>query len=164
MARRSAPLTRPLSLSPPAPSEKFWNFWYFFCFFLFFIIFILLLKKYKIERGFYQGGETDVRVDSVCPCLQICTNCYSLEYTIRLMNVLIIRHNLNCSLHLGVKDKYRIYIKQDSTNGRLLYYVLLLLLISILPCSTNWGPIKNKINTLPHFPPATQWRGGGGNA
>lgn len=46
--------------------------------------------------------------------LQICTNCYSLEDTIRLMNVLIIRQNLNCSLHLDGKDKYRIYIKQDS--------------------------------------------------
>nr|YP_010218585.1 LAGLIDADG endonuclease [Morchella brunnea]UBU98350.1 LAGLIDADG endonuclease [Morchella brunnea] len=89
-------------------------------------------------------GETDVWVDSVCPCLQICTNCYSLEYTIRLMNVLIIRHNLNCSLHLDVKDKYRIYIKQDSTKARLLYYELLLLLISTLPCSTNRVLIKTK--------------------
>jgi hypothetical protein len=60
------------------------------------------------------------------------------------MNVLIIRHNLNCSLHLDVKDKYRIYIKQDSTKARLLYYELLLLLISTLPCSTNWALLKTK--------------------
>jgi hypothetical protein len=30
------------------------------------------------------------------------------------MNVLIIRYNLNCSLHLDGKDQYRIYIKQVS--------------------------------------------------
>jgi hypothetical protein len=50
--------------------------------------------------------------------LQICTNCYSAQDTIRLMNVLIILpprlYNLDCSLHLDGKDQYRIYIKEVS--------------------------------------------------
>lgn len=49
--------------------------------------------------------------------LTICTNNYLLKDVVRLMNVLIIRYNLKCTLHLhkqNNKNGYEIYIKQQS--------------------------------------------------
>jgi len=45
--------------------------------------------------------------------LIICTDSYSLEDVVRLINVLIIKFTLECSLH-SHKNKYRIYIRQGS--------------------------------------------------
>jgi len=53
------------------------------------------------------------------------------------MNVLIIRYNLNCSLHLDGKDQYRIYIKQVSMP-LLLAKPLFRVSGATLPCYTNW--------------------------
>ena len=45
--------------------------------------------------------------------LIICTDCYSTRETIKLMNVLIIRYGLNCTLHKK-NSSYRIHISQKS--------------------------------------------------
>jgi len=49
--------------------------------------------------------------------LTICTNNYSLEDVVRLMNVLMIRYRLECTLHLHRqknKNGYEIYIRLRS--------------------------------------------------
>jgi hypothetical protein len=44
--------------------------------------------------------------------LILCTDSYSIQDVVRLMNVLIIRYNLDCSLHTNkAKKQYRLYIK-----------------------------------------------------
>lgn len=45
--------------------------------------------------------------------LILCTDSYTLEDVVRLINVLIIRYNLECSLRRA-SNKYRIYIKKRS--------------------------------------------------
>ena len=42
--------------------------------------------------------------------LGLATDSYTIQDTVRLMNVLIIRYNLKCSLHTRKKDQHRIYI------------------------------------------------------
>lgn len=49
--------------------------------------------------------------------LKICTNCYSVQYVVRLINVLMIRYRLDCTIHLKRQNKkieYLIYIRQGS--------------------------------------------------
>jgi len=49
--------------------------------------------------------------------LILCTNSYSLEDVVRLMNVIMIRYRLDCTLHLkrqNNKISYMIYIRQSS--------------------------------------------------
>jgi len=49
--------------------------------------------------------------------MAICTNCYSIQDVVRLMNVLMIRYRLECTIHLKrrhQKVEYMIYIRQDS--------------------------------------------------
>jgi hypothetical protein len=46
--------------------------------------------------------------------LQLCTDSYTLPDVIRLMNVLIIRYRLECTLQYSTKRQPRIYIKQVS--------------------------------------------------
>jgi hypothetical protein len=46
--------------------------------------------------------------------LIICTDSYSIEDTIRLINVLIIKYRLECTLRVPRKNQYRIYIRQSS--------------------------------------------------
>jgi len=46
--------------------------------------------------------------------LEICTDCYSVKDVVRLMNVLIIRYNLECTLHYHRPTQPRIYIRQRS--------------------------------------------------
>jgi hypothetical protein len=49
--------------------------------------------------------------------LILCTNSYTIQDVVRLMNVLIIRHRLECSLRLhrqNNKNGYEIYIRQRS--------------------------------------------------
>ena len=50
--------------------------------------------------------------------LEICTNSYSLEDVVRLMNVLMIRYRFKCNLRLkkrqNNKIEYMIYISQSS--------------------------------------------------
>lgn len=48
--------------------------------------------------------------------LIICTDSYKIEDTIRLMNVLIIKYGLECSLRAHRKNQYRIYIRQASMS------------------------------------------------
>jgi hypothetical protein len=48
--------------------------------------------------------------------LLICTDSYKIEDTIRLMNVLIIKYGLECTLRAHRKNQYRIYIRQDSMS------------------------------------------------
>lgn len=45
--------------------------------------------------------------------LSICTESYSIKDNLRLLNVLIIRYNLYCTLHKR-NDNYRIYIQKNS--------------------------------------------------
>jgi hypothetical protein len=45
----------------------------------------------------------------------LCTDSYSLQDILRLMNVLMIRYRLNCTLRKGhTPTNYRIYIKKSS--------------------------------------------------
>ena len=46
--------------------------------------------------------------------LLICTDSYSIKDTVRLLNVLIIRYELECTLRISKKNQYRIYIRQNS--------------------------------------------------
>jgi hypothetical protein len=46
--------------------------------------------------------------------LTLCTDSFSLVDIVRIMNVLVIRYDLKCSLHLKIKNQYRIYIFQHS--------------------------------------------------
>lgn len=49
--------------------------------------------------------------------LTICTDCFTLYDIVRLMNVLVIRYGLNCSLHTKKREVgvyYRINIKSGS--------------------------------------------------
>jgi len=46
--------------------------------------------------------------------LQLCTDSYSLPDVVRLMNVLIIRYELVCTLHKKREGQYRIYISSKS--------------------------------------------------
>jgi hypothetical protein len=48
--------------------------------------------------------------------LILCTDSYSIEDTIRLINVLIIRYRLDCTLRARRKNLYRIYIRQNSMS------------------------------------------------
>lgn len=45
--------------------------------------------------------------------LILCTDCYTNEEIVRLMNVLIIKYNIKCSMHKYSKY-YRIYISAKS--------------------------------------------------
>ena len=51
-----------------------------------------------------------------CGVLIICSDSYSIEDTIRLINVLIIKYRLECTLRAHRKNQYRIYIKQTSMS------------------------------------------------
>ena len=46
--------------------------------------------------------------------LEICTDSYSLQDTLKLLNVLIIRYQLNCTLHKKRAGQYRLYISSKS--------------------------------------------------
>ena len=46
--------------------------------------------------------------------LILCSDSYSIEDTIRLINVLIIKFRLECTLRAQRKNQYRIYIQQGS--------------------------------------------------
>ncbi|RPB17847.1 hypothetical protein L211DRAFT_895072, partial [Terfezia boudieri ATCC MYA-4762] len=44
-----------------------------------------------------------------------CTDSYSIQDVVRLMNVLIIRYGLKCTLHRS-NENYRIYISRNSVG------------------------------------------------
>jgi len=46
--------------------------------------------------------------------LILCTDSYSVVDTVRLMNVLIIKFRLECTIRAHRKNQYRIYIRQNS--------------------------------------------------
>lgn len=46
--------------------------------------------------------------------LQLCTDSFSLVGVVRLMNVLIVRYGLDCTLHKKRENQYRIYIASKS--------------------------------------------------
>lgn len=46
--------------------------------------------------------------------LILCTDSYSIQDVLRLINVLIIRYDLKCSIHNPKKGHYRIYISKKS--------------------------------------------------
>ena len=49
--------------------------------------------------------------------LIICTDSYSIQDVVRLMNVLILRYDLNCTLHKSSNGLgYRIYISKNSVS------------------------------------------------
>jgi len=49
--------------------------------------------------------------------LLLCTDSYSIEDVVRLVNVLIIRYNLICTIRLHRENQYRIYISERSLNS-----------------------------------------------
>lgn len=46
--------------------------------------------------------------------LVFCTDSFSIQDTVRLMNVLIIRYNLDCTLRKAKENQYRIYVRANS--------------------------------------------------
>ena len=46
--------------------------------------------------------------------LLICTDSYSIEDVVRLINVLIIKYRIECTIKVRNQDKYRIYIREGS--------------------------------------------------
>ena len=46
--------------------------------------------------------------------LEICTDCYPLTDVIRLLNALVIRYELNCTVRLKRENHYRLYISSKS--------------------------------------------------
>lgn len=46
--------------------------------------------------------------------LLLCTDSYSVSDVIKLMNVLMIKYELNCTLQFPAENRPRIYIKQSS--------------------------------------------------
>jgi len=48
--------------------------------------------------------------------LRLCTDSYSVKDIVRLMNVLIIRYRLECTLHIKSSKYFRIYIKKSSMS------------------------------------------------
>jgi len=46
--------------------------------------------------------------------LHLCTDSYTLPDVVRIMNVLIIRYRLNCTIQLRRNNQYRIYISSRS--------------------------------------------------
>jgi hypothetical protein len=49
--------------------------------------------------------------------LIICTDSYNIVDVVRLMNVLIIRYNLDCTIRFHTPTQPRIYIRQSSMPG-----------------------------------------------
>jgi LAGLIDADG DNA endonuclease family len=47
--------------------------------------------------------------------LSLCSDSYSIQDVVRLMNVLIIKYRLECTLHKRTPNQFRIYIRQRST-------------------------------------------------
>jgi hypothetical protein len=47
--------------------------------------------------------------------IYICTDSYTIQDTVRLMNVLIIRYDLKCTLHRS-NENYRIYVSRNSMD------------------------------------------------
>lgn len=45
--------------------------------------------------------------------ITICTDSFSIVDVVRLINVLIIRYNLNCTIHTPRAGQYRIYISKN---------------------------------------------------
>lgn len=48
--------------------------------------------------------------------LILCTDSFSLNEVILLINILIIKFELDCTIHLNKPGSYRIYIKKSSMN------------------------------------------------
>lgn len=48
--------------------------------------------------------------------LFLCTDNYSIKDVVRLMNVLMVRYELDCTMHKHRPDQYRIYIKKNSMD------------------------------------------------
>jgi hypothetical protein len=48
--------------------------------------------------------------------LVLCTDSYKLVDVVRLMNVLMIRYELECTLRINRENQYRIYIRERSMN------------------------------------------------
>lgn len=48
--------------------------------------------------------------------LILCTDSYTIQETVRLINALIIRYNFICTLRKANKNQYRIYISDKSMN------------------------------------------------
>lgn len=46
--------------------------------------------------------------------LIICTDSYSIEDVVRLINVLKIKYRIECTIKVRNQDKYRIYIREGS--------------------------------------------------
>ena len=49
--------------------------------------------------------------------LVLCTDSYSIEEVVRLVNVLIIRYNFICKIRLQKENQYRIYISERSLDS-----------------------------------------------
>ena len=82
--------------------------------------------------------------------LLICTDSFSIKDTVRLLNVLIIRYRLECTLRVSRKDPYRIYIRQNSMGtlvnivSPLMHYTMLYKLKSWL----NTARFSHRIEVL----------------
>jgi hypothetical protein len=65
----------------------------------------------------YDGERGDSTVG-----LRICTDSFEVQDIVRLMNVLMIRYGLTCTLHLD-RGRFRVYINKSSSVSQLIMIV-----------------------------------------
>jgi ubiquinol-cytochrome c reductase cytochrome b subunit len=73
---------------------------------IYYLLSPIALAFWIIDDGYKHGSG-----------LVICTDCFTIDEVIRLINVLMIRYRLNCTLHTenrGNKQYHRIYIRAKS--------------------------------------------------
>jgi len=72
--------------------------------------------------------------------LILCTDSYSIEDVVRLMNVLIVKYSLDCTIRTHRENQYRIYIQQNSMT-------LLVKIVSPYMHSSMLYKLKSLLNT-----------------
>ena len=77
---------------------------------LFILIGVIFLMSSSDLVSMFLVIEFQDFIDPFFLCaLTLCTDSYSIEDVVRLMNVLFIRYDLKCTLHV-YENRYRIYI------------------------------------------------------
>nr|AYE93199.1 LAGLIDADG homing endonuclease [Termitomyces sp.] len=95
------------------------------------------LREHSLGKGRGKGGKKIIPadiyniLDPVCLAhwimgdgkfvesggLRLCTNSYSLKEVVKLINVLILRYDLNCTIHTAAPEQYMIFISKKSMKN-----------------------------------------------
>jgi hypothetical protein len=57
-----------------------------------------------------------IHIKGIIVGLILCTNCFTIQEVVLLLNVLMIKYRLNCTLRQTKPNQYLIYIREDSMN------------------------------------------------